>query len=234
MKKNILFATCLASTVLMICSNASAASRNKFYVAVPFGYSFVNNSKSSEGSLASTKLKNTPMVGLAAGYDFGEVRTEISVGYRNNMRFTINDVVSTGGNYGIYSSMSVKAYSFMVDLYKDFDIGSEFTPYIGLGLGFTNFKTGDYTFSRYLKSNNQPFGKTATSTGKSSTSFSWRIGLGMHYKLSESVDFGLGYAYNDFGKVTRNDPNGILRGTGTTNKVKFKSNEILATIKFKF
>ena len=233
MKKNILVATCLATVALMAGSQAIAASKKNFYVAVPFGYSFVSKPKSNDGSFAVAKLKNSFLVGVAAGYDFGGMRTEVSFGYRNNMRFTINDVVTkNNGNYANYSSMSVKAYSFMVDLYKDFDIGSDFTPYVGVGLGVTRFKTGDYSYTNYSKAN--VLLQTTSSVGRSSNSFSWRVGLGMNYKLTESVDVGLGYAYNYLGKITRNDPLGLRKNTGAVDKVKFRSNEIVANIKFKF
>lgn len=238
MKKNILLSSCLISATLLLSTQASAmAAQKNFYVAIPFGYDFLSKPKSNhDATFSDAKIKNTPFVGLAIGYDFGGVRTELSFNYRNNMKFSINDRVAvTDTTYGTYSAMNVKAYSFMLDIYKDFDIGSEFTPYINGGIGLTRFKTGDYAFTKYRSTTNNPILRGATtSAGKSSDSFAWRVGVGMNYKVSAAVDVGLGYSYNYLGKIKRENPYSLQKTEGGMDSVKFRSNEILASIKFKF
>ena len=233
MKKNkLLVISCLSAVLLSAASSQALTQKSTgSYISVPFGYSFVNNPKSS--AFSSGKLKNTPLVGLAAGYDFGGLRTELSFTYRNNLKFTNNyQVTSTVYNYA-FNPMSVKSYSFMLDVYKDFDIGSEFTPFINAGLGVTRFKTGDYTSYRITNSTGFVRAETYPTAGaKTSNSFAWRVGAGMNYQLTQSVDFGLAYSFTYLGKVSRLNPHDD--GTGqVTNKIKFRANEIIASLKFK-
>jgi opacity protein-like surface antigen len=235
MNKLKLLLPCITAASMLVAVHAGASSKKNFYVTVPFGYDFLTNKKNNVGASPSATLKNTPFVGLGAGYDFGGIRAELSFNYRNKMNAVIDSVRTGTAAYGKYSEMKIKAYSLMLDLYKDFDIGSDFTPYVTAGLGCTRFKTGDYTFTRYGSRTNLPIrGSSTTESGKSSNSFAWRVGFGMNYKLTDAMDFGLGYAYNYLGKITRIDPYGIQKGDGSSNKLKFASNEIVANIKFKF
>jgi opacity protein-like surface antigen len=68
--------------------------------------------------------------GAQIGYAFGGPRVEFEYNYRNNGASTVYTPV---GNQS--ASGSLTSNNFMVNVLYDFDTGSQWTPYVGLGLG---------------------------------------------------------------------------------------------------
>ncbi|HTS53025.1 MAG TPA: outer membrane beta-barrel protein [Burkholderiales bacterium] len=71
--------------------------------------------------------------GAQIGYAFGGARVEFEYNYRNNGASTIATSAGTQSATG-----SLTSNNFMVNALYDFDTGSKWVPYIGLGLGVSD------------------------------------------------------------------------------------------------
>jgi opacity protein-like surface antigen len=76
--------------------------------------------------------------GAMVGYSFGGPRVEFEYNYRNNKSSTI---ATAGGTQSATGSLTSSNY--MVNALYDFDTGSRWVPYIGLGLGMADVKAND-------------------------------------------------------------------------------------------
>src|SRR5215471_11195643 len=68
--------------------------------------------------------------GAQIGYAFGGPRVELEYSYRNNGASTIATTAGTQSATG-----SLTSNNFMVNALYDFDTGSKWVPYVGLGVG---------------------------------------------------------------------------------------------------
>jgi opacity protein-like surface antigen len=147
--------------------------------------------------------QNTVGGGVFVGYDFYPqhnvpIRTEIEYAIRTNMN------TSWDANYGIQGVRSLESnidaqwnlQTLMLNAYWDFHNSTNFTPYVGagLGMGFIN--------SRYEVTGSVPaigvenFHDTYNSTD---TVFAWNTGLGCSYAFSENVSADLAYRFVGLG-----------------------------------
>lgn len=115
---------------------------------------------------------------LRGGYDLGDWRAELELGYR-----TIGiDSVDPGSN----ASGDVNAYTVMINGAYDFDTGSEWTPYVGLGVGALIIE-GDVS---YTSSSNTAETETKNFYGAAPAA---QVGLGVAFEVSDDVDLIGGY-----------------------------------------
>lgn len=114
--------------------------------------------------LYDARIDNTWTAGAGVGMYLGR-------GWRADLtwdhRFE-TDVHGTAGGAavmfpGVTRTFGLTSDVFLANVYYDFDMGSRFTPYIGMGLGFTNNKTKSATIS-------DACGCTGTIEGASQTS----------------------------------------------------------------
>ena len=73
--------------------------------------------------------------GAMVGYSFGGPRVEFEYNYRNN---GANTIATQGGTQS--ASGDLTANSYMLNVMYDFDTGSKWVPYVGLGLGMSDIK----------------------------------------------------------------------------------------------
>jgi OmpA-OmpF porin, OOP family len=113
--------------------------------------------------------------GLQVGYAFGGGRVELEYNYRNNGASTI---ATSAGTQSATGSLTSNAW--MVNGLYDFDTGSKWVPYIGLGLGMADVKANNIM--------------PATTTGGlsgymdgSSNKFAAQFILGAEYLVSERM-----------------------------------------------
>jgi len=76
--------------------------------------------------------------GAQIGYSFGGPRVEFEYNYRNNAASTIASQAGTQSASG-----DLTANSAMVNVLYDFDTGSKWIPYVGLGLGVADVKANN-------------------------------------------------------------------------------------------
>jgi opacity protein-like surface antigen len=90
------------------------------------------------------------------------------------------------------NSFQVRAYYDVLKLNEDANF------YLGTGLGISQVKNA---FSFKLNDNSQPNIDREGVETKSKNNFTWMIGLGADFKMSERIKFALEYNYSDFGKA---------------------------------
>ena len=153
-----------------------------FYVKPNIGISSISDVTATFGASISVEIDDGTNYGINFGYDFGnDVRTEI--GY---------DVITTEFSRvgGVGMTGDIEASTFSASVFKDFSSDSKFTPYIGAGLGSTNFDVGTIN----IQGNVFP--------GAETSSTSLALTLGTNYKLNEGSSLFIEGTYRKFGDIT--------------------------------
>ncbi len=136
--------------------------------------------------------------GLALGYDFAKT---MDVPLRLEVEYTAFTTASrsytkqpTGTPFDVAFKIKSEIQSLFFNAYFDINTGTNFTPYVGAGLGI-GFNRYSASFLPILP------GETIQTLGsKRSTNFAWNIGLGCAYKFTDNIAVDLGYRYAQFGK----------------------------------
>lgn len=153
------------------------------YVKPSVGYSNISDIEASvSGVTATVELDSGLTYGLNVGYDFGnDIRTEIGYDKVTGDFTKVAGVAITG---------DVDVSTFSASVFKDFSNDSNFTPYIGAGLGTTNIDVGTMTLdgTAYAGSNSNT--ETLTLT------------LGTNYEFNEGSNVFLEGNYRKVGDVT--------------------------------
>jgi len=113
--------------------------------------------------------------GVQLGYAFGGPRLEFEYNYRNN---AANTIATTAGTQSATGSLTSTNY--MANLLYDFDTGSQWVPYVGLGLGAANVKANSI----------RPSSSSGVSSGfldGSSTKFAAQFILGAEFQASDTL-----------------------------------------------
>ncbi len=145
-------------------------------------------------------------IGAAVGYRFNNFRAELAGNYFNHGVFAD----STSFLFltpGIISARPLQFWNLMVNGYYDFDLGNNFVPYVGAGLGWAH---------AYQRISLTPAAAaTATLTVNDTQNlFAFQGILGVDYKISDSVRIGL--SYHALGFSGSNNTLTITRNNGTT------------------
>ena len=141
--------------------------------------------------------------GAQVGYSFGGPRVEFEYNYRDNNASTIG---TTAGTQSAAGTLTSSAY--LVNVLYDFDTGSKWIPYVGLGLGMAQVKSNNiHSTSPSIPGSFQD---------GSSNDFAGQFIVGVEYAVSERVGVTLDWrglwAYD----TTYNYGIGCTPG-GTTN-----------------
>jgi OmpA-OmpF porin, OOP family len=118
--------------------------------------------------------------GAQIGYAFGGPRVELEYNYRNNGANTIATSAGTQSATGTLTSNN-----FMVNVLYDFNSGSKWTPYVGLGLGAADVSANNIHPSGTVP--NCPTGKCTSFLNGSGTDFAVQFILGTEYAVSDKI-----------------------------------------------
>ena len=145
--------------------------------------------------------------GVQVGYAFGGPRVEFEYNYRNNGASTIATSVGTQSASG-----SLTSNNFMVNVLYDFDTGSQWTPYIGLGLGVAdvsanNITSGSVSPSSYLDGTSSKF----------AVQFIFGVEYAVSDKMGVTIDWRGLWASNTNFNYGIGCNGGTCIQTGTTN-----------------
>ena len=124
---------------------------------------------------------------VGAGYDFGDVRAELTYAYNNS---SINNLSATylGTKYNLPASANVNSSSVYLSGYYDIPIKkSRFVPYVGAGIGYTNLSVGDLSAT--------VLGVPITLEGGSESLFGYQAKVGVTYLASKTTDVFLEGVY---------------------------------------
>ncbi len=142
-------------------------------------------------------------IGLAVGTDIGfyydvPVRVEIEYMYRSESEFkngpkSVRDLRDPSRTLSASQGFKVRAHSVMFNGYYDINTQTDFTPYIGAGLGLA------YLDTDYKASIASGGAGTSVKSSDQSWNFAWSLGAGVAYHLSDVMALDLGYRYLDLG-----------------------------------
>ena len=165
---------CLATTLSLYGYDDSTEG---FYAGGLGGANWQPEDKQDNNQL---KFKTGYVVGLFAGYKFGNpFRLEGEVSYRHN---DFKKVKVLGIRRPIEGR--VESASFLANAIYDFEFTSSFTPYVGVGLGYTS-ETLTATFANIPELRIE---------GKDN-GFSWQAIAGVSTPISCNTDLGVEYRY---------------------------------------
>lgn len=175
MKKHLLTLLAAASTFMGAHLQGSECSDDGVYVG---GFAGVNFLQDMNKKVDHAKFKPGFAGGLSLGYKFeNNIRVEGEFAFRRNVLRSFN-----GQNLATHSvKMAVETYSVMGNVLYDFDLCSDWTPYIGFGLGYAQNKA---------KVDHKNFDLSFKDDG-----FAYQGIAGVSYKICNKTNVGLEYRY---------------------------------------
>lgn len=179
------------------------------YISASAGWNNLDN--------ADTRIENGVSPGTAAvftintdenysghaafGYDLGALRVEAEVGMTQNDNVEYNS--STPAAIRRAADGNVTTLSAMANIFYDFDLGGGFTPFVGVGGGFTK---ADVEFTAPYPTT--PNAAAITIIDNDATNIGWQIMAGATIPLTGNMSLTGQYRYYDIGTVDMNDVNG--------------------------
>ncbi len=204
--KKLLIASALAAVSF---TTVATAQDFEQYVSAKGVLAHVNNKfEDEEGHFKENK--NVGGIRLAYGVIVpmadNNLRAELEYGYNGKVK--INED-------GDFSEM--KSQTLMANAYFDFNTGSNWTPYVGAGIGYARLKnTLGYT------------GNEGYSISKSKGNFAWNVSVGTTYAIDKNLALDVSYRFADYGKVTHKFED------QTEGKVKQRANEFSLGVRYSF
>ena len=189
---------------------ASAGEQIGVYVAPKFVYGLTqmdgakghwSEAGASSSERIGSKTDDTFGGSIAIGYDFDK---KFGVPIRAELEYAGFSKAEAEKTYGDddYTSKMKQTFgiqTLFVNAYWDIDTGTQFTPYVGAGLGMafirTKFKDSGYEYA-------DPDDSWSESTGsKNVTNFAWNVGAGLGYDITENWTMDVGYRFVGLGSV---------------------------------
>ncbi|HAA92880.1 MAG TPA: hypothetical protein DCE33_10565, partial [Rhodospirillaceae bacterium] len=130
----------------------------------------------------------------AIGVDWAPTGIPLRNEFEINLRLeSEGDISSTNRGTGVVQSgtAELSSLNFMINTYYDFSLGSGFSPYLGLGLGFSRNRLE-------VSTNLNTFNTDATTT------FAWAIMAGAGYRMAPNWLIDFGYRFLDAGELRSN------------------------------
>lgn len=216
----------LAAALMLVSAGASAQTPGpQWYGGVSGGANFANDIEFFSGALGAnidTEFDTGFAVSGVIGADFGDVwqyggvRVEAEIAYRANDV----DVHKTGGASLAGSDGDVTSLSGMVNVMHDFLPGSDFRPYVGVGLGVAQVSYND-------------FGVTAIPDvlDDEDTVFAYQAIVGASYALSPTLALTGDYRY-----FATDDPEVTLSAGagGNTTDAEYDSHTLMVGLRYSF
>ena len=167
--------------------------KSGIYFSGGVGMTSVDDIKGTTSTFTNkTELDNGFLYSASVGYDFGDFRAELI--YRKDS-FDINKYSSTAGGITT-AATSVKGdfdeSTIGVNIFYDFNNNSQFTPYIGAGIGSTKIDVKN------------SFVNGISVAGDDDTKTSYNLKLGVSYEVAKSSELYLEGTYLTISDVDLN------------------------------
>jgi opacity protein-like surface antigen len=210
--------------------SAATTGRPGPYVSAFLGGSFakditVSNYDSQAATSFSEKFKFDPGIytGGTGGYDFGFVRLEGELSYRNA---GIDSITSQSNNYSIHNvDGNLGVFASMINVFFDLHNTSRFTPYLGGGIGFATLSLSDT--HGYVTRNGSTYYQPLY-WASNDTVFAYQFGGGVDIALNNRYSLDVGYRY------FKTDDAHFDSFYPITSSMHFESHNALVGFKFKF
>jgi opacity protein-like surface antigen len=190
-KTRFMLLVCLVSSFLMTSYSFAAVGP---YVSGQVGATSVLDADNTAfGDTIETSYDLGFNVGAAGGYDFGLLRVEGEITYRQN------DVDELGvpGTGSVGGDGDISAFSLMANGFWDIETGSPVTPYLGAGIGVA------------LVSMNDVGALGLTLADDDDTVFAYQFAAGVAFDLNPSMALDLGYRFFATTDPEFTDPDGV-------------------------
>jgi opacity protein-like surface antigen len=168
-----------------------------WYVRADGGYSVFDEPEMTEAgiySLTDENIDSTWSAGGGIGRYFGN-------GFRADVTWDHRFEADAKGNLPDHQAtlegvrhFGIESDVFLANMYYDLDAGSRFTPYVGVGLGFTRNKTTEGTVESCQCT-------TASIASGSETHVAGAAMAGVQFKLRERLSLDMGYRFLYLGSV---------------------------------
>lgn len=181
---------------LMFVFQSSNVFASDVYFSAHGGATFLNDADQSEDSTVFATAIDSDTgfnAGGAVGVAVSDFRFEVELGYSQNAADSLevtNDAglgvaVGLGSLVGLTIPLDgdVRTFSYMVNAYYDFKNKTNFTPFIGFGVGGATIYYDDIESSGVLL------------VDDNDTVFAYKVGAGLAYKISESLNLTGDYHY---------------------------------------
>ncbi len=221
---------------LSILAFDALSEEGKYYVELSAGVS--NGYVPYGGELPSGRYGSAGVYSFALGKQFNDrIAFDVELSHRGD--YTNNDDSYTT-NEGVHN-VSISIYSLATMLngyYYYYDKNIDFKPYVTGGAGLSRNKTSNATTAGIDTEKEQ---RSQITSGKSATSFAWKLGTGVKYKLDSRFEADFRYQFVDLGsaKVSNTTScynNGSYIGSTieAAKSSKLKTHEFLVGVIYKF
>jgi len=166
-----------------------------WYLRGDIGYRFnsvgkANYSPAGLADLSNNTLKDGGAYGGGIGYKAGWIRGDITFDYATPQRYSgdvlLNNVLHRGD-----ARVDVSSVTGLFNLYFDLGTWGGLTPYIGAGVGATQFNVSNYRANYAIATGRVPENQK--------WNFAWAAMAGVSYSLTDSFLIDVGYRYLSMG-----------------------------------
>lgn len=196
-------------------------------------YDELNTVSGDRSQVINIDRKKSKTVGgfrLAYGLKFpagtNAIRTEVEYGYNGKAKLNgTTGVIGYDPGERIGYRSQIKSQFIMANAYFDFNTGTEWTPYVGAGLGWARVKA----------ENSLHYENETDSISKSSNNFAWNLTAGIAYEVNTNFTIDASYRYADCGKVKTSSSFSDLEYRDTVNtRSKVRANEFNLGFRYTF
>lgn len=227
MIKNFMFPTVIGLTALIACASYA---EDKNYVQLSTGYSFakstgadVEGKKPKRGNVHSIELGRSVTDRVKIGLEFSH-RSGYSVRDHSDA-YDDGDLIVSQQSKSTYKSAAV-----MVNVRCDVANLSGFTPYVLVGAGVAQNKMKENGDLQDHASNES----THISRANKSKNFAYKVGAGVSYAISKKIGIDIRYQFVNLGKARLHQAKDSQGDLLAAARGKFKANEVLVGISYKF
>ena len=161
-------------------------------------------------------------IGGTAGYDFGIVRLEGELSYKNA---GIKSITSQSGNRFRNVDGNIGALAMMFNGFFDLHNNSPLTPYLGGGIGFASLHLSDTTG---IDTSGGTAQRITLYGAADDTVFAYQVGTGVEIALNRQFSLDLGYRYFVTNRATFDSDLAIA------TSMKFESHNAALGFRFKY
>lgn len=237
MKKTLL----LAGVACLFAAQAQAVELNP-YVSLKGAFVDMENKANIDSAYTtpSNKIINNKIVdkglsdntwGVRAAYgvstplSYGGLRGEFELGWNDDASKSGSSAFKIKTPVDINYNVETSIYSAMANVYYDLDTGTNFTPYVGAGLGYARVES------------TASVGEVGLKQKSSADNLAWNVGLGVAYKVSDNLSLDAGYRYTDYGNVKDSyskAATGFVGNFDVDSKSSITSQEFLVGARYSF